>query len=317
MTTSKHSLALVAFSALGMALTGCQTSDYAGSVSNFSSAVSAAAKADNSIAQAAVTARTEQLKAFATQNANAQVEFSAVKCGAAAGYKPGDCAVTIGGLTVLTGLDAATGSLTKYSAALSAIINDKSADTLATNAGALGSAVQGLAKAVGASGVAPNAGAAATIVGQLGALAIKGRQLQILREATATADPLVTQLADLIGDRDANLTSIAIQQQVTDLEALRASFNHDPKRDASDLTTIAQLAASIDKAQQEDPRNALKSLAKIHHTLTENLAKPTVSWGAIQSDAQALVQNLQAISSAAETLASTSTATVAAQSAKK
>ncbi len=284
-------------------LAGCQTSDYSGSITGFSTATNALATSDSAIAQAAVAARTKQLEAYASDHPDAQVVFNSQKCGGNSGYKAGDCSISIGGMAVLTGVDPATGSLVKYASALAAIINDKSTATLSTDVGNLGSAVQGLATTLNATGAATDIGPAATIVGKLGALAVNARQLQILRQATTAADPLVQKLVPMIADRDEQLTRIAIDQQVTDLGAMRTSFNHDPKRSVSDLAKMAQMAAAIDQAQTADTKAAVMKLAALHHKLTLNLTKPTISWGEIQSDGGALVQDLQTMATAEHSLA--------------
>ena len=290
-------------------LAGCQTSQYAGSVTNFSTAVSSATVADQALAQAAIAARNEQIDQALANHPEAQVSVNTEKCDAASDYKIGDCTVTFDGMKMISSIDPATEGLARYAAALNAVINDKSGTTLATDVGNLGSAVQGLTATLGDTKAAAEAGPIATIIEQLGTLAIEARKIEILRTATAAADPVVEELAREIGKRDAGLTRFAIHQQVTDLSALRYQFNHNPKRQAADLAAMVALAAAIDKAQRIDPRAAMTKLAEVHHKLTEGLANPQVNWGMIQSNAQALVQTLQTVSTAAQALSKASTAT--------
>jgi hypothetical protein len=200
------------------------------------------------------------------------------------------------------GAAVATSSLTKYAAALGSVINDKSATAMSTNVTTLGTAVQGMAKTAGALGLAGELGSASSLTAKLAALAISGRQIKILREATAEADGYVETLTTYIADRDGNMMRIAIDQKVSDLEAMRAKFNHDAARSPADLVTMAQMAAAIDKAQLADPRAALLKLAKLHHDLMLRLQKPRIGWAALQAEAQALTADAQAIDAAAKAL---------------
>ena len=96
---------------------------------------------------------------------------------------------------------------------------------------------------------------------------------------------------------------------VEDLRVLQAQFKDSANQQAADLAPMVALAASIDTAQQVDPRQALRDLAEVHGALTRNLANPAVDWGTIQSNAQMLAQSLQAVAAAAQVLANTSAAT--------
>lgn len=292
--------------AIGL-LAGCQTSQYAGSVTNFSTAVGSASIAHQAIAEATIAVRNRQIDLYLAAHPEAQASVATTKCNALDGYKAGDCAIRFGTMALDTDLDHDTEGLVRYATALNAVVNDKSAATLGTDVGNLGSAIQGLTTTLGDEKLATDAGPIATIVEQLGALAIEARQIEILRKATAAADPLVAQLADHLGTLDAKRTHFVIDQQTIDLRAQVTAFNQNPRRQAADLAALVQRAAAIDRAQQIDPKAALAELARLHHTLTQNLANPTLNWGVIQGNAQALVQTLQTVSAAAKTLAAADT----------
>jgi hypothetical protein len=146
-------------------------------------------------------------------------------CNPATGpYRPGDCAVTLAGTSVPVVIAPNLTSLVKYAATLSAVVADKTCASLQTDAASLATAIGGVATAAKDTSFAAGAPPVTTIVSSIGCAIVRHEQLNVLKEATREANPLVQRLIVLVNDLDTNLQHIAIDAAATQLRLVYENY---------------------------------------------------------------------------------------------
>ncbi|HEY4172614.1 MAG TPA: hypothetical protein VGM42_06260 [Rhodopila sp.] len=247
------------------------------------------------------------------------------------GYHAGDCAVTIGGLRLNdAGVLPSMASLTKYAAALSAVVTATTCDSVQTAAKGLATAASDLASAARGKEVAAAAGPISTIASAVACSSIEAEQIRILRSGTAAANPLVKMLVPLIADAYQQYYADAINDVFNQITAALGAYqiaarDYEKSKSAADLQTetasltqAEDFAAAIDKAKAApQPRGVVNKIATLHQALTDDLQSPTINLKRVLSDTQALVTEATTVAAAAQALdAAINPPTPAAKSAK-
>jgi hypothetical protein len=296
---------------LGCLLTGlvaCAPSDYTDGITAFSTAVDKA----NSAEQTLTTAYQQSfLDTTISQAGKGNLSYVAPdfnKCNGVPGpYHAGDCAVRFGGAAAPVKPETSSmGSLTKYAALLSSVTTDKSCSTLQTDSKDIGTAIGGIAKALGNPEAAAAASAVATILSTIGCEAIEAMQLKILRNATAGANPIIKQLVPVIANKDATLQAFVINANVTQLSGI--ALDYLKTNSTADLKQMVTLTQAIDQAQLAPSGPVIQKLADLHQALTDDLASPNVTLKRVESDSQALIASAGTVETAVKSLASPSKA---------
>jgi hypothetical protein len=302
-------------------IAACTPSDYSDGINGFSQAVTAAANLGPPLATAAQqAAQNEVLRSLAVGNTGNF--YLASECNVDQGnYHSGDCALLTGDdkKVAYVGQVPEMTSLTKYAAALSAVVADQTCTTLQTDAKGLATAASDIATKAGAKAAAEAAGPISQIVAASGCWAVNAEQLRILRTSTAAANPSIQLVVPLIAAAyDAfyvGALNDAHAQAVLGWEAYkRAQTNYQKSRSQSDLTKeqssvtqMISLAAAIDKAKSAPPHKTVLQIATLHQDLTNDLQSPTVNLKRILNDAQTFVTEATSIASAAEALTKATT----------
>lgn len=289
----------IAILALLLLTAGCATADFADDVTNFSAAVTAVDGSETALAKADQQAQLDQwyARAGSAPRTAAFVDLSACR---ATPYKAGACQVTVtgSGPAPLTPVASSLPAIKAYSAQLAAVVADKSCATLKSDASSLATEVGNLAKLAGGADVA--AGPIATIASTLGCWEINRAQLQILKTATAQADPLIQKLAPLIRDKDQNMAADVAAIRANQLQQAVSGYQGGGQ---PPLTQLVQMASAVDTAGAASPGAQIDKLVKLHGDLTNDLQNPKVTWKRIGADAAALAADAQALQTAYTSLA--------------
>jgi hypothetical protein len=307
-----------------LGLTGlgaCTTANYSDGVNGFSQAVTAAAALGRPLTAAAQQAeQTQLLQSLATTDPRTVTLDPGCLGINPTGYHQGDCSVIIGtGKLNYAGALPNMASLTKYAAALSAIVADSSCATLQSDATGLAATVSDIATKAGVQEATASAGPISQIVAAAGCSAIDTVQLRILRTATDAANPLIQKLVPLIANayqlyydtalNDAEkqtLVAVVAYQNAAALYA-KSKSAADLEKESASLSQANTLAAAVDKARTSPPPGpVVTKIAALHQTLTDDLKLPTVSLKRVQNESQAFVTETNAVTSAAEALQSAS-----------
>jgi hypothetical protein len=303
-----------------LGLTGlgaCTTADYSDGVNGFSQAVTAAAAVGPPLAAAAQQAEeTQLLQSLAITDPRTVTLDPGCLGVSPTGYHQGDCSVIIG--TAKLGYAGALPnmvSLTKYAAALSAIVADSSCTTLQTDAIGLATAVGDIATKAGGSDTAASAGPISQIVAVAACTAIDAMQLRILRTATDAANPLIQKLVPLIANayqlyydtalNDAEKQTLIAVVAYQNAAALygKSKSPVDLEKESTSLTRANILAAAVDKARTSPPPGPVViKIATLHQTLTDDLKSQTVSLKRVLNESHAFVTEANAVTAAAEAL---------------
>jgi hypothetical protein len=205
-------------------------------------------------------------------------------------------------------------SLTKYAAALSAVVADQTCASLQTNARGLATAVGDIATMTKAPAAAAAAGPISQIVAAAGCAAINDVQLRILKASTDAANPSIQILVPLIAAKYNELYMTALTEahtqllsSMTDYLTAQNSYQKsksplDLDKEKSSLTKAISLAAAIDKAKSNPPGPVVLKVATLHQNLTSDLKSPTVNLKRVLNDAQAFVTEAASVASAADAL---------------
>ncbi len=292
-----------------LALVGCTAADYATGVNSFSQAVSAANSAEQTLITATqqVNTRNAEVQAVSTRE---KVFVDLTKCAplldqnnqnAKNAYKAGDCAVTANGIPLPPkAAPSSFASLTKYAAELTAVVNDKTCASVQTDAKGIASTIGTLAKDAGQPELAAAAGAIATIASTLICLDIQKTQLDVLKAATQSADPIIQKMVPIIADKDTQLYLIVRDDNVADLSAAADAYVKTPS--AGSLATLISQAQAIDKADQSGPGQLVLKIATLHTALTNELQHPHITWTVIVADTKTFITEAQAVQSAINSL---------------
>jgi hypothetical protein len=199
-----------------MMLAGCMTADFADGVTGFSGAVTKVDNSETALARADQQAQMDQWSGMAGRAPRTAISADLVKCNATP-YQAGDCRLTA---TIVdsrgvkekrpapvTVVKSSLPALKAYSAQLAAVVADQSCATLKSNAKSLAGEVSDLAKLAGDAGFASRADPISTIAATVGCWQINRAQLQILKTATQTADPIVQKLVPVIADKNAQMAA--------------------------------------------------------------------------------------------------------------
>jgi hypothetical protein len=298
-------------------LGACTAADYSDGINGFSQAVTAAAALGQPLAAAAQQAqKTQLLQSLATTNPKTVTLDPGCLGINPTGYHQGDCSVIIGTAKMnYAGALPNMASLTKYAAALSAVVADSSCATLQTDAGGLATTVSDIATKAGGKEAAASTGPISQIVAAAACSAIDAMQLRILRTATDAANPLIQKLVPLIADayqlyydtalNDAEKQTLVAMVAYQNAAALygKSKSAADLEKESASLNQANTLAAAVDKARTSpSPGPVVAKIATLHQTLTEDLRSPTVSLKRVQSESQAFVTEANMLTSAAEAL---------------
>jgi hypothetical protein len=306
------------FSVIGiplLAIVACTPADYSDGINGFSQAATAAANPGQPLETAAQQAdQNQMLRNLA--NTDPRTVLLASGCNVSAGgYHPGDCTLTVGGNRVgHVGDIPATASLTKYAAALSAVVADQTCATLQTDAKELSTAASDIATKAGAAAAAAAAGPISQIVATGGCWAVDFEQLRILRTSTAAANPSVQLVIPLIASAYNELYMDALNEahgramsSLVDYEKAQASYKKtgsqsDIAKEQSSITQALSFADAIDKAKSAPPGPVILKILTLHQNLTNDLQSPTINLKRVSNDAQAFVTEAASVASAAATL---------------
>lgn len=286
---------------------GCATEDYADGVDSFSQAISEASTTEQTLA-----ASNEKvlLADYVHDSAghDAVVDFS--KCRGIPGpYKAGDCAVEVNGKAPPTVEPSSMSSLTKYAAALSGVVADRTCSSLQSDADNIASAVTSMATDVKHPEMANNATPLATIVSTAACAAVGREQLAILREATKDANPVIQKLVPAIADKDQAMYMEILDEDLRQLA--HAAPDYNTTKSASSLIQVIALTKAADAAQALQPGALIKNIGTLHQALTDQLQAPKVDLKTVAADAQALATQAATVRAAVDQL-SQATATSAA-----
>lgn len=228
---------------MGLAITGCTTTDYGGGVKAFSRAVSQATATQRTLATAEEKAAVAEYIRY-TAGHKAVIHFSRCR---AVPYKAGDCVVEVRGLRPPTVEPSSMGELTRYAALLSAVVADKTCLSLQSHAEDLASAVSGMAKDAHVPELQGAVSPLANIVSTVGCIRITHEQLAILRAATERANPIIKELVPLVAQNDDDMYKTAVDYAVSRLDDAAAAYNR--VKTAKQLERVVTLSLSVDKAQ--------------------------------------------------------------------
>jgi hypothetical protein len=308
---------ILASGILGVAACGTPA-DFADGVNSFSQAVAAADNASQSLYSGAQKASRDLLLRDLPRIAADRIPVSLdPACDAlqVKEYTPGSCTLQVGSAAYgQPGVAPPLGGLTRYAAKLAAVVADKTCATLRTDAQGLAATIGDLAKEAKAD-VTAQAGAISGIASVIGCAAVAEAQLDILRKATAAADPIIAQLVPLIIAADHVLYADALTDAYNQANMAAAAYNSargsvtpaDMDKARADLAQALTLTAAIDTARGAPPDAVIAKIATLHKSLTDDLHAPTVSLARFQIDAQAFLAEAQAIVTAADTLAKAKT----------
>lgn len=282
---------------MGLAVTGCTTTDYGAGVKAFSRAVSQATATQRTLASAEEKAAVAE---YIDHNAGRTAVINFNKCRAVP-YKAGDCVVEVQGQRPPTVEPSSMGELTRYAALLSAVVTDKTCVSLQSDAADLASAVSGMAKNAHMSGLQGAVSPLANIVSAAGCIRITHEQLAILRAATERANPIIKKLIPIVAQNDDDMYSTAVDYAVSRLDDAATAYNKT--KTAKELEHVVRLSVSVDRAQSQNPVQIIQQLAAIHQALTDDLRTPKVNWKRVEADGRAFVANAKTLGSSVEALA--------------
>ena len=290
------------------ALSACTTADYASGVGSFSQAVTKLGAAEQALAAADQQARLRQWRDLAGSEPPTHVFVDLGKCrpATAAAYRPGDCAVQsqAHGPAPVAQRPSSMQALTVYAGLLSDITAEKTCASLQTDGQDLAKSIAGMAGQLKDTRLADAAGPFATLASTATCWVIDRRKIDLLKTATLAADPVVAQLTILIADRDQQMADTIVDEQARELGKAGRAY----QAGGGEFTNLVSLASMVDQAQAASPRQAVESIAILHHELERDLQAPTVSLRRVQRDAETLLNNAQTIEAAVEKLSASSRA---------
>jgi hypothetical protein len=285
------------------ALAACTPADYADGITGFSQAVTQANATEQALIAADQQVRLDQWIAAGVA-AKANVAFvNWPKCQSPAGqHKAGDCAVTLNGTPAPVATASSLSGLVKYATVLSAVVADKTCASLQSDAQSLATTIGDIAKDTRDKSLAADASPLMTIASAAGCFLIETKQLEILRDATKAANPIVQDLIKAISITDVALQQDAINATVIQL-LTQAAPAYEMSKTAASLKTVLALSQSLDQAQAAPIGPVLAKLGTLHQTLTDDLQSPTVSLKRVENDAQSFIASAQTVATAAKALA--------------
>ena len=106
----------------------------------------------------------------------------------------------------------------------------------------------------------------------LGGVRLSTMKVEALRNATAAADPVVRDAADVVAGQVDSVLRVKRATLADEVERLRAAYNDRPTPEA--LDALMKAGRALDAALRQRPGDAVRRFGEVHGELTRALARP-------------------------------------------